>query len=231
MQPSLIFPRFAGWLALLALPCAWAGLFVGLSAVGYDFEGFSDPATVLAIGNAGAGLIRWGFWLTMLGSYLFLTPLAFWLEAQASQANTLFARWITFCGLGYLSLGAAGAAMLAASWPALIEAATAEPGSSEAILVAFRTATALAERGLQGPLQNLAGALWWAGLGWLLLEQRRALAIFSYLLGLCSFLNALGGISQVEALNFVGLVGTLILAPLWAAWAGLIALRTRQHTV
>jgi hypothetical protein len=223
MQSS--FPRLAGVLAILALPFAWAGLAIGLSAVSFDFEGFSDPATILALGPAGAGLIRWGFWLTMLGSYLLLTPLAFWLETQARPADNLLARWVTFCGLAYLSLGAAGAAMLAATWPTLIEAASAEPTRNDSILVAFRTATALAERGLQGPLQNLVGAIWWAGLGTLLWQQRRSFALFSLLLGVCSLLNALGGVTGVETLNFVGLVGTLILAPLWAVWAGALALR------
>lgn len=225
MQSEPLFERITGLLAILALPMAWGGLFVGLSAVGFDFEGFSDPLAILALGPAGAAPIRWGFWLTMLGSYLLLTPAAFWLEAQIAPAGPLLARWLTFCGLGFLSLGAAGSAVLAATWPALIEAAAAEPTRADAILVAFRTATAIAERGLQGPLQNLLGGIWWVGLGVQLLARRRALASFSLLLGVCSLLNALGGVSQVEALNFVGLVGTLILAPLWGVWVGLAALR------
>jgi hypothetical protein len=225
MQREPLFDRITGLFAILALPFAWGGLFVGLSAVGYDFEGFSDPLAILALGPAGAATLRWGYWLTMLGSYLLLTPAAFWLENQIAPAGPALARWLTFCGLGFLGLGAAGSAMLAATWPALIEAAAAEPARADAILVAFRTGTAIAERGLQGPLQNLLGGIWWVGLGAQLLPKRRGLASFSLLLGVCSLLNALGGVSQVEVLNFIGLVGTLILAPLWGVWVGLTALR------
>lgn len=227
MTSSVSFSRLAGVLALVAGPLAWAGLALGLSLVGYDFESFSDPAAVLALGQDAAFPLRLSFWLSLCGSYLFLVPLALWLEAQFDGADALTVRGYTLCGLAYLGLGAVGSAILAAVWPMLILlAADAAPPEQATLLVAFQMATAIAEDGLHGMLQNVVGAVWFLGIGTLLWRTRRSLGAFTCGLGVMLVLTSLGTLVGVEALSLVGLTGTILLSPLWGMGMGLMVLRT-----
>jgi hypothetical protein len=224
--PTTRFARLAGILAIVAAPLAWGSLVVGVGAVGGDFAAFEDPQRLLGLGSAAAPLIRASFLLSMFGSYLFLLPLALAVYDWLRPIDPPFARWCTLCGVGYLALGAAGAAILAAVWPLLM---TIYPGSSErsAIALSFATATAIAEDGLQGIIQNIAGAVWWIGIGWLLWRRRRVLAMFTLLLGALVLLNALGNAFGSEALSTLGLLANVLLAPLWGAWIGIVLLRLR----
>lgn len=220
------FARLAGILALVAAPLSWLSLAIGLLAVGGDFDTFGDPARLLALGEPGATQIQWSYWLSMFGSYLLLLPLVLWLHHGLERRGPLFARWYALCGVGYLVLGAAGAAILASAWPFLIRAyPAADPAAQAQLPLLVRFSTALAEGGLQGLIQNLAGAVWWLGLGLLLWPARRPFAGLSLAIGGALALTALGGLLHVEALTALGLVATLLLVPGWAIWAGLLALR------
>jgi hypothetical protein len=226
MPADRSFARLAGILALVAAPLSWLSLAIGLLAVGGDFDAFGDPARLFALGEPAAAQIQWSYWLSMLGSYLLLLPLVIWLHANLARRAPLHARWYALCGLGYLVLGGAGAAILASTWPFLIRAA-AEPGAApDQLALLFRFSTAIAESGLQGLIQNLAGGVWWLGLGLLLWPARRPFAGLSLAIGGALLLTALGGLLRVEALSALGLIATLLLVPVWAIWAGLLALRT-----
>lgn len=220
------FQRLAGLLAIIAGPTAWSGLLLGLSAVGFDFEQFSDPRIILGLGPAAAPLLRWSFFLSMLGAYLLLVPLAIWLGSTLDDPGDPALRLTTFCGLSYLTLGAVGAAILAAVWPSLMTANASATGQEQAaLLIAFTSATSIAEDGFQGVVQNLAGAVWLVGLGSLLRRRRRLLAGFTIALGLCLLANAIGNLIEYEPLSLIGLTATILLVPLWSIWIGLELLR------
>lgn len=219
------FARFAGVLALIAAPLSWLSLVIGLLAVQWDFDTFADSGRLLQVGEAAATLLRWSYWLSSFGSYLLLLPILIWLHHRLREGDELFARWYTLCGLGYLLLGGTGAAILAAVWPFLINASqvAAVPQDTLALLLEF--STELAEGGLQGLIQNVAGGVWWVGLGVHFWGERRLFSLLSATIGGALLLTALGGLLAVEALSALGLIATLLLVPIWSAWAGVMALR------
>lgn len=226
MPDARLFARFAGWLAVLAAPLAWASLVLGLQAADFNFDMLSDSRALLSLGATGAAFMRGSFLLNMLGSYLMLVPIALWLQTELRVNHPHFVRWYTLCGLGYLLLGATGAAILGAVWPMLMQAyGSANAETQPVILLVFQTATALAEDGMQGVIQNLAGGVWWLGLGMILWQQTRQLGGFTLLLGAALLVNTLGNVFNSEPLSGIGLAATLLLAPSWGIWVGIRALR------
>jgi hypothetical protein len=206
---------------------ALVSLVVGLAGVNYDFEAFSDPASLIAIGSSAAVFIRWSYWLNMLGNYLFLIPLALFLYQWLKSVNPSFAQLFTASGLLYLVLGAAGSAMFAAAWPLLIELYESAPVEQRPFLVVdFAVVNALAGEGLHGVLQDLVGAVWFLGMGYLLRTKRNGLGIFTMTIGGFLILNTIGNILNIEALSLIGLTANIVLGPLWAIWLGtLLVLR------
>ena len=222
------FRRLCGYLAILAGPLALASLIVGLSVVSFNFDTFSDHGAILSLGASAANTIRWSWWLSMCGSYLFLVPLALWLGSTLQDDRSLLLRWYTLSGLGYLALGAAGAAILAAAWPLLMTLASTMPSEQQtSLLLNFTTATAIAEDGLQGVLQNLLGSVWFLGIGSLLWQSRRLLAGFTCFIGTMLVVTLLGAIFASETLSLLGLTATILLVPVWSVWIGVTALRSR----
>lgn len=222
------FRRLAGLLAILAGPLSLTGLVVALSVVGFDFGTFSDHEAMLGLGASAAATIRWSWWLSMVGSYLFLVPLALWLGATLESDGPPMLRLYTLSGLGYLALGAAGAAVLAATWPLLMTLASTAPSEQQAaLLLDFATATAIAEGGLQGVLQNLLGSVWFLGVGSSLWRSRRFLAVFTLFIGAMLVVTVVGALLASEPLNLLGLTATILLVPVWSVWTGLTVVRSR----
>jgi hypothetical protein len=224
------FQRLSGVLAIIAGLAAWSSLVLGLSAVDFQFEHFSDPLRLLALGSAAALRLRWSFFLSLFGAYLCLIPLFLWLGTMLRQPSPLHLRMYMLCGLLYLLLGAIGAAILAAVWPALItQYAAAPPEQHDILLVAFTTATTIAEDGFQGVIQNVAGSIWFVGIGSLLWTQRRLFAGFSYSLGLGLLITTLGTMLGYEVLSLIGLTVTILLVPLWSIWVGGVLIQAPLH--
>lgn len=214
--------------ALLAGPLALLGLLLGIALVDYDAEAFRDPQTVLELGRDGARTLRASYLLTALGSYLLVVPLTLWAASALGDRDDPRWRGVGLAGLAYLGLGALGSTVLAAVWPDLMRQYAEADADRSALLVAFRTATRIAEDGLQGVVQNLAGGVWWTGLG---LALRRAgarrLGALTLVLGAASTINAVGGLLSLEALVLPGLTVTVLVAPVWSFLLGLALLRQR----
>jgi hypothetical protein len=201
---------------------------LGLLIVDFDAESFRDPDVVLALGGEAAATLRTSYLLVLLGWYLLLVPLAVALWSRLGPDRD--ATWTTalVAGLAYLGLGAAGASILAAVWPALIEQYGTPSADRGAVRVAFVTATRIAEDGLQGAVQNVAGGLWWTLVGLRLREAGHGkLGWLTLVLGAASTVNALGSLLAAEALTLPGLTLTVLLAPVWSIAVGVTVVRDR----
>jgi len=219
------FRRVAAWLAIVAMPLAYANVGLALVAVGFDLGIFSDARAglqLIARNPAGAVLTRWSMVADMLGFYLLLIPLALVLWDWLRDQSPAWVGLATLLGLGYLFCGAAGAAALAAVLPAQIAAYAQAPAAlapvHEALFLAFTRAV---YDGVWGLLDPLLGGVWWLGIGLFLRRQRRALGWTAVVLGLFMLLRDV----KIGPLELIGLGGYFVLAPLWAAWAGVDVLR------
>jgi hypothetical protein len=90
----------------------------------------------------------------------------------------------------------------------------------------FDLARRIGEDGLQGVVQNIAGAAWFLGMGSLLRRHRPALGAAAIAVGAFLVVNAAGIMVDVEALRFIGLTGNVLLAPAWAIGMGTWLLRS-----
>lgn len=213
--------RWVGWLAVAAGPVTLTGLLLGISLVDWDAEAYRDPAVVLALGSGNAGVLRASYLLTALGSYVMLVPLLLWLHRTLPDREDVAAETSRYAGLAYLLLGAAGACVLGAVVPELIRL-YGEPGADHATLqVAWHTANRIGEDGLQGMVQNVAGAVWWLLLGGRLRRLHAGLGWFTLLLGAASAMNAVGSFFEADALQTPGLTLTVLGAPVWSFLLGL----------
>lgn len=217
--------RWVGWLAVLAGPITLTGLILGISLVDFDAEAFREPDVVLALGSDKAAVLRVSYLLTALGSYLMLVPLLLWLRRRLGDGDALRRDTATVFGLAYLGLGAAGACVLAAAIPELIRQ-YAEPGADRAALeIAWHTANRIGEDGLQGMVQNVAGAVWWLLVGLQLRHIARGLGVLTLVLGVASAVNSLGSLFEADALQVPGLTVTVLLSPVWSLLLGVWLLR------
>ena len=201
-----------------------ASLIVGLSGADFDFEAVSESATFIALGTDAVAPVRWGLWLSMFGSYLLLVPVALLLLRWLRQDDPVVADLATVAAGFYILLGAAGASVLASTLPDLIQryadADTADVAMRAGLLNDFDLARRIAEDGLQGVVQNVAGAAWFLGMGSLLRRHRPALGAAALAVGAFLVVNAAGIMVDVEALRFIGLTGNVLLAPAWAIGMG-----------
>ncbi len=225
MRTDRTFRRMAAWLAIFALPLAYANVGLALVAVGFDPSAFRDASVGLRLAAqhpGGAMLTRWSMISDMLGFYLMLVPLALVLWDWLREQRPSFVSLATLLGLAYLLCGAVGAAVLAAVMPAQIEgylqADAAHLPVYETVSLAFTRAV---YDGVWGLLDPILGGLWWLGIGLFLRRQRPALGWTTVALGLFMLLRDV----KIGPLEWIGLAVYFVLAPLWAAWVGIDLLR------
>lgn len=221
--------RIAAWLAVLAVPLAYANVGLALVAVNFDFSTFQEAALgfrVVVSHPAGTELTRWSMLSDMLGFYLMLIPLALvlWnrLKKRAGQLASLF----TLFGLGYLFFGAAGAAILGEVLPNQIDAynqaTTAALQVHEAIFLAF---TCAIYDGVWGLLNSVLAGVWWMGIGGLLRRERRLLGWVVMALGAATLLRVFQPIEMVTLSIY------FVLAPICMAWIGIDVLRSSKRSL
>ena len=229
VNTNTTYRKITGELAIVAGIFAFLSLIVGLMGVNWDFEVFSDPSTLIESGARAANFIKWSHWLNMLGNYFLLIPLALFLHRWLKTNSELASQIFTASGLVYMLLGAAGAAILAAARPYLIEQyAQATAAQQELLLLDFQLVNAIAEVGLQGVLQNLAGAIWFAGMGFLLRQKKSGLGIFAIAIGVFLLLNTVGNMFNLEALSLIGLTANILLGPVWLILTGIAVMRAEM---
>lgn len=220
------FQRLAAVTAILSAPLAIASLVLVLAPVNFNFEAFEKTDLFISVGANGASVLRWSMVLDVLGFYLLLAPAAFFLWHWLKPKGQARVGFYTFCGLAYILIGAAGAAILSAVWPPLINAyAQASGQQSEILETVFGAITNSVVAGLWNTLDPITSGIWWLGIGLLLRGERRVLGIVTVVLGIVSLLSGIGTILNIAILATLGLNVFFLLAPVWALWLGIDLLR------
>jgi hypothetical protein len=226
MDSHQSFQRFVAVAAIVSFLFAVASNVLQGIPVNFSSEVFTNSAFMLSVGASGASLLRWGMILDMLGYYLLLLPVALFLQRWCGSRNPAWVRFYTVCGMGYILIGASGAATLAAVLPPLITAYAQASAAQRTVLEAvFTTLWNIVYGGLWNILGELLVGIWLLGMGWFLRGERRLFSVVSMILGLAALLDSLGIILSVEAVAMLGLLLYLGLAPIWALWLGIDLLR------
>lgn len=222
------FQRFAALAAIFSFPLALGDIVVSSMATNFNMEAPTNLTfwlPWLSIGADGARLLRLGLILDMLSYYLPLLPVALFLWRWIGPRNPDLALFYTSCGLGYILVGALGAAILAAVHPPLISAYAQASVEQRPVLEAVFSAIGnMVYGGMWGILDTLLVGIWFLGIGLLLRGERHLFSIFSIVLGILALLGWLGVILSIEAIASLGVIYGL-LAPVWALWLGIDLLR------
>ena len=226
MNNESSFQRLTAVTAILAALLSTGSLMLVLAPVNFNFEAFEKTDLFLSVGANAANGLRWSMALDMLGSYLLLAPAALffwhWLKPKGRALVGLY----TFCGLSFILIGAAGAAMLLAVWPPLINAYAQSSGQQREILsTVFGAITNAVTGGLWNTLNAIMSGIWWLGIGMFLRSERRILGVVTVVLGAASLLGVIGRILTITPLATLGLSVVLSLLPIWALWLGIDLLR------
>lgn len=228
MNDHQSFQRFAALAAISSFPLALGGIVVSSMATDFNMEASTNIAfwlSWLSIGADGARLLRWGLILDMFSYYLPLLPVALFLWRWLGSRNPNWVLFYTSCGLGYILVGAIGAAILAAVHPPLINAYAQASVEQRPVLEAvFGAIGNMVYGGMWGILEVLLAGIWFLGIGLLPRGERRLFSIFSVILGISALLGSLGVILGIEAIALLGVIYGL-LAPVWALWIGIDLLR------
>ena len=228
MNDHQSFQRFAALAAIISSALALGGIVHSVSGMA-AIDSNTDVTfwlSWLSIGADGARLLRWGLILDMLSYYLPLLPVALFLWRWIGPRNPDWVLFYTSCGLGYILVGAIGAAILAAVHPPLISAYAQTSVEQRPVLeTVFSAVWNMVYGGMWGILEVLLAGIWFLGIGLLLRGERRLFSIFSIILGISALLGSLGVILGIEAIAFFLGVIYGLLAPVWALWLGIDLLR------
>jgi hypothetical protein len=226
MNDTRSFQRFTAVTAILCFFTAMSSNVLQGLPVNFNAEFPIDPVVFLSAGPDGANLLRWGLILDMLGYYLPLLPLALFIQEWLKSKSSLWLRFYTICGLGYILIGAVGAVTLAAVLPPLIGAyAQATADQRPTIEAIFGAIWNIVYGGLWNILGELLVGIWFLGVGGLLRSERRIFGMVTMAVGISALLDSLGTILGIEAVALLGLSVYLILTPIWALWLGIDLLR------
>ena len=226
MNDHQSFQRFAARAAIISFPLALGSIVLSGIAMDFNMETSTNPALLLSVGADRANLLRWGMILDMFSYYLPLLPVALFLLHWLNPKSPNWVRFYTFCGVGYILIGAIGATILAATYPPLIRAYGQASASQQVVLeTIFGTITDLVYGGLWNILEVLLAGIWFIGIGLLLRSERRLFSVVSIILGISALLDSFGNMFSVETLASLGLNIYLVLAPIWTLWLGIDLLR------
>ena len=191
-----------------------------IAAFGWDLDAAisGNPSAIIDGGATAAALLRWSAIGDMFFSYLLLVPLALYLNARLRPRKPWLADLGALGAFAYIFVGAAGAAILAASGPPLIEAyRSAGPSERVAIISSFETLRNIVFLGMWQTLDVITLGVWILSVGWLIRPHRRALSALLVALSVgtmtVSMLTPLGLPGLIKVGVALGLAGLG-----WAAW-------------
>jgi hypothetical protein len=193
-----------------------------IAAYGFDLSLFADPGALVGRQLGTADLLRWGALIDLLG-YLALAPVVLYMYGRHRDYG-LGARLVAFSGLGFVLVGAIGAALLGSAGPWLLQAPTTDAQALAAARTAFASLQTIVVVGLWGTLEQVLLAGWLIGSGWWERAENRA---FGYV-GAGAGFGALGyalrtGLIGAPPLPIDGPLDVAIMAgvgllPIWILW-------------
>ncbi|HSK14345.1 MAG TPA: hypothetical protein VK907_14085 [Phnomibacter sp.] len=224
------YQRTVGLLTILAGLLSAACLLVGAIAVEFNFDAFSHPLLVLNYAHH----YREAYWfliLDMFGYYLLLLPAIFYLHHRF-KFHSPWVPLLTFCGVAYVLTGALGSAMLAATWPHMMQQYLGATGmDAEPIARLFEVATLTVTQGMWNLLEVVYAAVWWIGFGILMYRQYRWTATVGMLTGVACFIDHVGNLLAIGWLADAGLNLYLALSIVWPIMLGIRLMRGAGHRV
>lgn len=214
------YGRLVALLTFLSGIIALLSYLLVCAAVKFNFDFFSDPVSIFSIEGVNGTLLKWSMITDVFGYYLLLLPVIFYLH-QWLKKQSKWAAVISASGLGYILLGSAGAAILAAIWPMLLEEFTrATAQETETIKLLFASFSAMVYSGLWNLLNAFLAGTWFLGTGILLRKYNGLSGWLFIVLGISSLLDWLGNALSFAALADVALNIYLLLAPVAAMVLG-----------
>ena len=143
------------------------------------------------------------------------------------KVHTPWHHLITFCGLGYVLVGAIGASILAVVWTSVLkDYATATPDLQLVLKNNFRFFNEMVYSGMWNLLEVFFAGFWWLAAGIVLCKKRYLLAgLLTVITGVSSLADGVAGVFQSAALHEAALNAYLLLAIIWALVMGAILLR------
>jgi hypothetical protein len=211
--------KIIGWITILSGVLAAGCIIAGLIGANYNVDAFSDPFRLADTPGVKQEWARWSMLFDMLGYYLLLLPVIFYLH-NILERKTPWANFITSLGFGYVLIGSIGAAILAAVWPSLIsEFDVTSTSKSDFALI-----TSVVVKGLWNQLEVFFSGVWWIMTGVIAINHR-ALKITTITLGISCVIDSIGELMQWKFVAETGLTIYLVLAIVWAIWLGILLIR------
>lgn len=218
--------KTVGRLTIFSGLIAFASLALGAVAVNYHFEVFNDPSLILSLPGTNAQAGKWSMICDMLGYYMLLLPVIFYLHAWLKN-KTPWRNLITFCGLAYVLIGSIGASILAVIWPTAMHAYSATtPVGQQIIKANFEVVNTMVYNGMWNLLELLFASAWWFLSGVVLFKNGyKGIAIAALSTSLFSVLDSFSGMINNDALHQAALNGYLYLSIVWTIWIGVTIYR------
>ncbi|MFN0175205.1 MAG: hypothetical protein ACKVU0_11200 [Saprospiraceae bacterium] len=217
------FSKLAGAAAMLSCPVGLASIILVFSAFNWDFEAAFDPLKAIAYRPDPSSVLRWGWFLDLIGYYLLLAPVVIYLHYAWSNKAPMHSSLFAFLGLGYILTGALGASVLTGTTQPLFSAYnTGDPAQQMAVAQIYSSIVHAVMDGIWNMFSMLMGAIWWLGAGWMLRTEQKWLGLFLTFLGIASLLDVFGMAFQIEMISTIGLNYYLWFSPIGALWLGII---------
>lgn len=227
---TLSFFKTAAFAAIASLPIAILCLIWIMIALDFNMDAFSDYSILLERGEQAAGTWRLAMILDLFGYYLLILPIVFVLRNYFKKDYDT--DWLNFARgslVVYSLVGAIGAVMFSAAIPPLLEQYSGSVEPERAALIAvFNSLSYIVYDGLWNILEQLAGGIGWMILGILFLKTKKTFGIYTITLASACLLDSLGSLVELHTLATIGQTVYLVLAPIWAAWIGVIALSKKK---
>lgn len=204
----------------------------GLVAAGFNFhfELFTNPSQAFDTEGIHPGMLKWSMITDILGYYLMLLPLLFYLHSLMVKSSA-WSNITNFCGIGYILTGSIGAAILAVLWPMhLSQFPNLTASQQEISRMVFTTITALVGDGLWNLLDSLLSGIWFLGIGLFLYQSKtKFVGWLTIALSIVCFLDFLGNALTIQVLAEMALNIYLVFAPVWAILIGVNLRKIQLH--
>ena len=218
------YQRIIGSLTIISGIIAFVSYFLVACSVNFNFDFFSNPKLVFSIPDVNFSMLRWSMITDIFGYYLLLLPALIFMHGWL-KSKTEWSKLISVCGLFYIMIGATGAAILAAVWPALLlKHAQISAQQQEIIENLFEAFSLMVGNGLWNILDALLCGIWLTCLGMVLKKDYNLIGLFTIMVGIISLFDSFGNILDIKIVADIAVNLYLILAPLWAIVLGIIIL-------